>query len=335
MLNKGFVICLFMFLLNGCASYIANEMMSSQEMEMDGNLGEITSEDSFCDYNGQCVLAQGVGDVLLDSFSFEYKENGDEKIWEYRKPEDELLQVKPLNNQLIIIFPGYGQPMGILGLHQQWLQHITGADVFVIPSASKSENFSFGLNSVSPVIAEIQRRQPEHVHLVAFSMGAVAAQTVADNIEHATLHLIAPMTDFRKATKAVWKAFYANSFPTKFISIDTIEEAIQIVYNKSEMSPDDIDIVKKLQHTNTPTIVYSSTKDTVALTSDWRNLTSENIKLNTYDELNHLEMVALIDQNLMIDFTSNLLSRHVDKSEIDTIGILCDSSDEECLGQIE
>ena len=42
-----------------------------------------------------------------------------------------------------------------------------------------------------------------------------------------------------------------------------------------------------------------------------------------------------LQQNLMIDFVSDLLARQVSKNETETIGILCQGDDQACLSQIE
>ncbi|ASP49050.1 hypothetical protein B5D82_15495 [Cognaticolwellia beringensis] len=144
---------------------------------------------------------------------------------------------------MFFVFAGYGQPMKLLSPHQAWLQHITGAEVFVIQSAENSENFKFGLDFVSPLITEIKRRNPEKVHFVGLSMDAVPAQALAQRVEGSHLHLIAPMTNFSQSSKALWEDLYSKVFYTQLISIDTIEEATKIIFRDSEISPEDIDIL--------------------------------------------------------------------------------------------
>jgi len=337
MFVKGFSLFLVVVLLSGCASYIANEIASPQTPQVTGNISEWTIENTFCDAHSNCMRALSVkdNDLINIDLSFSSKINDNHKIWQYKYNIDEALPLKPLNKQLIFIFAGYSQPTEILYIHQAWLQYITGADVFVIPSADNSENFQFGLDFVSPIVAEIKRRQPEKVHLVGFSMGAVAAHAVAEQTKNSRLHLIAPMTDFKQATKALWKILYSKKFYTKLISIDTIEEAVEIIHKNSKTPPENIDIIRKIQSTTIPTYVYASMQDRVTLASHWENVNAEAMTLKKYEQLNHLEMVALLNQGLLVDFTSQLIGRKVLKSEIETIGLMCDGADVECLDKMK
>ncbi|GHG60044.1 hypothetical protein GCM10010919_03140 [Alishewanella longhuensis] len=45
-------------------------------------------------------------------------------------------------------------------------------------------------------------------------------------------------------------------------------------------------------------------------------------------------MMALFKQEFMADFVSDLLERTVSISEIETLGILCDADDTNCLSQL-
>jgi len=337
MLVKGFTAVLVMFLLGGCSSYVAYEITAQEKYTMGGDTSDWQIENTFCDDDFSCVLALGVGKPANDNIvlTLNFKVNDNHQIWSYKKKDDKGLRLKPLNNQLIFIFSGYGQSAGSIYIHQAWLQHITGAEVFVIPSANQTKSFKFGLDFASPIISEIKRRNPEKVHLIAFSMGAMAAHAVAEKVNNAHLHLIAPMTDFNHSTKAVWNAFYGNEFYSKLISMDTIEEAVQIVYQKSRTSPEDINLVNKLSNIRIPTYIYASIKDKITLASDWDEFNAENIKFKKYDQLNHVEMTALLRQDLLLDFASNLLERKILKNETETIGLMCSADDEVCTEKFD
>jgi len=332
---KGFSIVLLAFFINGCASYIANEIMAPQKLIVSGNW---TSEKAFCDDNFHCIRALGIDKIKnkkIDMMTFNFYINNNQQFWQYQKIKDQNNVSKPLDKQLIFVFAGYNESTDLLFIYQSWLQDMTGAEVFVIPSANKSEKFKFGLNFVAPIVTEIKRRHPEKVHLVGFSMGAVAAQAVAEKIENAQLYLIAPMTDFDHSTKALWKIFYSKKFYAKLISTNELENAVQIVYDKSKTSAEDINIVNKAKKSNTPTHVFTSNQDRIALSSDWNKSQGENITLNQYEQLNHFEMAALLNQNLLADFTSQLLGRKVSVDEKDIIGILCKVEDKVCLSQMK
>ncbi|MFT4655160.1 MAG: hypothetical protein ACJA0G_000607 [Kangiellaceae bacterium] len=83
-----------------------------------------------------------------------------------------------------------------------------------------------------------------------------------------------------------------------------------------------------------PTFIYASNKDRVVDYSAFNAIPNDNVDVNIYGELNHIEMVALLSQDLMIDFVSDLLERPVLKSDITTQGILCDFDDNDCLNQL-
>ncbi len=337
MLVKGFTAVFVMILLGGCSSYVAYEITAQQKNTLSGDTSGWQVENTFCDDDFRCVLALGVDEPLNENviLSFNFKVNDNHQIWQYNPKDDEDLRLKPLNNQLIFIFAGYGQSADLLYIHQAWLQYITGAEVFVIPSANQSDNFKFGLDFAAPIISEIRRRNPEKVHLIAFSMGAMAAHAVAEKVNNAHLHLIAPMTDFNHSTKVIWNAFYSNEIYSKLILMDTIDEAVQIIYQKSSTSPEDINLVKKLSNIRIPTYIYASIKDKITLASDWDEFNAENIKFKKYDQLNHVEMTALLRQDLLLDIASNLLERKILKNETDTIGLMCSADDEVCTEKFD
>jgi len=337
---NGFTLVLFVLFLNGCASYIAHEIMSPNKQNIAGNRSESMIVETLCDDTSRCIKAISAADNETKEISLTYnlKINDNHQVWSYQQKNDDtqsLKSSKPLDNQLIFIFAPYKMPTEIMTIYQSWLKYMTGAEVLLIPSADESDSFAFGLDYVSPIVAEIKRRQADKVHLIGFSMGAVAAQAIAAETKNAQLYLIAPMTNFKHATKAIWDRSYSKRYYSKFISIANVEDAVEIVFDKSKISPADINIIKKMQGSNTPTYIYASNQDRISLASDWNKAKLGNITLKNYEELNHLEMVSLLDQDLMVDFVSHLLARQVSKDETKTIGILCQGEDEACLSQIE
>ena len=335
MMVKGFTLGLLSIGLSGCASFIANEITSPKKSNIKGNLSDWTVERQFCDRKNYCVKGIGLGDFdAIKSLSFDFHINDNHKIWRYETNNDSVENAKPLENHLILLFAGYTQPTQTLLIHQKWLQLMTGADVIVIPSAENSETFEFGLNYASPLIAEIQRLNPAKVHLIGFSMGALAASEVGQGIDNARLYLVAPMTDFEHSAKAIYDIFYKDKIYAKFIRQETLEDAIQIIYEKSGTTSKDTDLIEKLNAAKSPTFIYASNKDKVVEHSDFNAIPNDNVDVNIYGELNHIEMVALLRQDLMIDLVSDLLERPVLESEITTLGILCDFDDNDCLNQL-
>lgn len=336
MIVKGFTIALLLISLSGCASFVANKITSPKNINVEGNLGDLIVEKQICDNSSYCIKTMGLGDSQAGdlSLAFTFEINESHKVWRYEGKSDNAANAKPLADQLIVLFAGYSQPTLLLYMHQKWLQHITGANVIVVPSADNSENFKFGLDYASPIVAEIQRLKPKKVHLIGFSMGALAANAVEQEIDNTRLYLFAPMTDFEHSTKAIYDSLYQDTLYAKFVSKDTLEDAIQIVYEESETSLKDTDLLAKLDKVKSPTFIYASNADKVTDYSALNTLQNKNINVSIYEKLGHIEMVALASQNLLAEFVSDLLERPVLKSEVETLGVLCDVDDDDCLNQL-
>lgn len=333
---KGIALVLLAISLSGCASFIANEITRSKEPNIKGNISDWVVEREVCDGDANCFKALGLSETEARKYNLTFRLNINDKykIWRYKNSIADVENVRPLANQLVVIFAGYSQPTETLYIHQKWLQQITGADVLVIPSADNTANFNFGLGYTSPIVAEIQRLQPEKVHLVGFSMGALAATSVASEIDNAKLYLIAPMTDFENSAKAIFDSQYSDKIYANFVSQKTLEDAIQIVFEKSATTSSDIDLVSKLTKVKSPTFIYGSVTDSVVDHSVLDNFLNSRVNVNTYSGLNHWEMMALLNQNLMADFVSDLLGRTVLLSEVNILGVLCDVDDDKCLNQL-
>ncbi|MCO7223455.1 hypothetical protein [Pleionea sp. CnH1-48] len=336
MLIKRVVVLLTTLSLSGCASYIANQITSPERVNFTGNISNYIIEKEVCDEHSHCIQLLSTKRLETDKIklSFNAQINDTHKIWQYQRNSNNTRSIASTNPSLIFIFTGYTQPTQILFTHLQWLQHITGAKVFVVPSADKSEHFRFGLDLVEPIVTEIQQQSPKKVHLIGFSMGAAAAQAVAAKVKNSQLHLIAPMTDFEYSVKALWKILYHDKFYASLISTDTIEKAIQIIHTESKVSPEELDITQKLQGAEFPVYLYTSNHDRVTLAADWNNTHSKYLKRATYDQLNHIEMVTLLDGDLLRDFVSNLLGREVPKNEVDITGVICNHQDNSCLTRL-
>lgn len=322
--------------LSGCASFIANQITRPQGSKVKGNISEWAVPKEMCDSNNYCITAIGLDDmaVVNHSLSLDFNINDKRKIWRFEVNNYDSKNAKPLKGQLILLFAGYSQPTEILYIHQRWLKLITGAEVLVVPSADQSEKFKFGLDYTAAVVAEIKRLKPTKVHLIGFSMGALAASDIGQRLDNARLYLMAPMTDFEHSAKAIWDIVYRNKLYAAFISQKTLNRAIQKVYEQAAVTPADIDLLAKLDNVQIPTFIYISKSDRVVDAAIWEKSNNQRIYKRTYEQLNHIEMIGLIKSELMADFVSDLLVRSVSSSEIETLGILCDAVDTSCLSQL-
>lgn len=322
--------------LSGCASFIANEITRPQGSTVKGNISEWAVPREMCDSNLYCITAIGLDhlEAANHSLSLEFNFNDKRKIWRFEANNYDSKIAKPLTGQLILLFAGYSQPTEILYIHQHWLKLITGAEVLVVPSADKSAQFKFGLDYTSAVVAEIKRLQPTKVHLIGFSMGAVAASEIEQQLDNARLYLVAPMTDFEYSAQAIWDIFYRDKLYAALISPDTLGKAIQLVYQKANVTPAEIDVVAKLDDVQSPSFIYVSKNDRVVDALAWNKANNQLVYKRIYEQLNHIEMMGLVKQEFMADFVSDLLERTVSISEIETLGILCDADDTNCLKQL-
>lgn len=334
---KLIALILFTLCLGGCATIVANQIVSPIEPDSVGlrKVAELTgvSTETLCSKRSYCVDVQRVDASKLktETLAFRLKSNTRDKIWKYKLSRPDTRAVKPLQNQLIILFAGYAQRPVTLAIHQQWLQDITGAQVFVVPGANLVEKFSFGRNFVGPVVSKINQLSPESVHIIGLSMGAIAALEVAQQIPAAKLHLLAPMTDFRASTKAVWRSYYNNAFTSLFVSEPTIDTAIDIILTDRGITADDIRINEKLASGNVQSYIYVSAEDSITPPYNWQTSNQSNINVFTFQHLNHFELLSMTQAKLLAKFASNLLGREVLPSETDIIGTLCMAQDKNCL----
>lgn len=324
---KVYIAVLFCLLLSGCANFIANQITSPRGAQLSGNFDPLVTKINICDDSNYCIKGQEATDKSPKTLTFEFKVNEQIKVWNFKSNNPNSIQPNTTDNPLILVFPGYIQPSMIMAMHQHWLKQITGAEVIVLPSPDESESFKFGLDLVSPVLSLIEKKQPRQLHVIGFSMGALAAQDVATRaITNPTLetrlHLIAPMTDFRDSTLALWDIWHKDKLYSTFISDNTIEEAIKLVYQKSNLNYSDTNLVSKANESNLPTFVYASTSDLVTSAKDWEMVNAKHVRLNTYEGLKHFDMVTLTHTPLLRDFVSNLLNKDILLTDTDLIGTL-------------
>ncbi|WP_146216804.1 lysophospholipase [Glaciecola sp. KUL10] len=336
MLVKGAALCTMLIALSGCASYVAKEITKAHASSITGNLSDIGAETiTICDDNNYCIDVVGLKnvDVTETALKFDIKINDNHKIWRYSASLNSENQEKPLEDHLILLFAGYSQPTQILLIHQLWLHQMTGANVIVIPSAEKSGRFQFGLDYISPIVEKIKQTRPEKVHAIGFSMGALAAHALEREIDNIRLYLFAPMTDFEYSTKAIYEMHYNNAFYRALVSEETLKEAIELIYKRSGTTSVDTALPIKLQTVNSPTFIYASRADKVVDFTTLNEVKNEHLALNIYENLNHIEMMALMSRTILADFVSDLLEYSVAIDDVGTIGLLCDFEDKDCLEQ--
>jgi hypothetical protein len=141
------------------------------------------------------------------------------------------------------------------------------------------------------------------------------------------------MTDFEYSTKAIYEMHYNNAFYRALVSQETLEEAIDLIYSRSGKAPADTALPIKLQKVNSPTFIYASRADKVVDFTSLIEVEIEHFALNIYENLNHIEMMALMSRTILADFVSDLLEYSVAIDDVGTIGLLCDFDDKVCLEQ--
>lgn len=313
---KGLLVAIATLYLSGCASYIANKVTSLQDNHLSGNIMAVAEQITLCGAPQNCFSAYltGQAQTALLNLSFSFHGQNNATTWRFKSDTKTTPIDRPLTNDLIVIFTGYGQNWQILYLHQLWLEHISGAQVMVIPSANHSSKFQFGLNYVVPVVAEIKRRSSRQVHILGFSMGAVAAQQVANQLDNARLHLIAPMTNFLDSANSIWQMQEQNNWLLKLVPKTTLNNARDKVIGQSGVSISDIAILSNIQ--TTPMFVYLSDADDITRASDWDSKKHSDVTFFRYLNLDHIQMIGLADPRLMKDFVGNLFGNDMSEQEL-------------------
>ncbi len=330
---KGFLVAIVVLFLSGCASFIADRITTKLDATPSNDIPAWVVETPLCDENNNCVTAYSIDDEFKASLklSFTYHLEDETYVWRFHSKANKSKKSRPLNKDLVVIFGGYGQTWQSMFTHQMWLESITQKQVILIPSANHSHHFQFGLDFVAPVAAEINRRAPQNVHIVGFSMGAVAAQRVANQFDNAHLHLIAPMTDFVRSADAIWDSGKQQNLLLNLIPKDTVQQAASLVFARAKVSSKDIAIIPNMKKSQTPTFIYISEQDKITSAVDWKAYKSTNVLIHKYLQLGHIEMVALADQNLLANFAGNLLGQKISIEDAAVIGRLCHIDNKQCM----
>ncbi|MEC8328612.1 MAG: hypothetical protein VX100_21370 [Pseudomonadota bacterium] len=323
-----YLVLISLYLLSGCSSFIAHVITNTSDINVTGNLSDFMDEFDICDSNKRCFKAYKTK-TKISKMRLTSVNGNSKKVWLYSSIDLNTNEQKPLTNQSIYLFSGYSQPANILIMLQDWLAQVTGADVFIIPSANSAEQFEFGINYVEPLVTHISKRK-QHVHLLGFSMGAIAAQQVAAQVDNATLHLIAPMSDFKTSIKLVLDSDYPN-WQKYFISDERITEVANIVVEKSGIETSVINLFEAISSTNIKTSIYYSVDDQIVTDVKWESFQRVDLRSYRYEDLHHYEMLMLMSKELKTDLLTNLINAKYVQSNVDLLGVICEGSDDGCL----
>ncbi|MDP2560260.1 hypothetical protein [Psychrobium sp. 1_MG-2023] len=103
------------------------------------------------------------------------------------------------------------------------------------------------------------------------------------------------------------------------------------MHRKSQIQPNDLNLRRGIEVNTITTNVYVSSGDAITPSSYWESIVADNLKVQTYDNLKHLEMVMLFNKRLMRDIASDLLGKELDETDTKILGVLCNAKDTSCL----
>jgi len=340
-----FSICL---ISSGCSSLIATQVMNPGLRKIESDLSKILTSERFCSNKKQCInVTSFASDDIRNDFikaknltlSFKLNSTETRKVWKFKNNKTEPLTTQVLQNDIIVVLPGYMLDPKLLTFKALWLQRITGARVFVAPNPDAEDEFSFGLNYVEPLKALIKEKNAERVHIVGVSMGAVAATELSTQVNNASLHLIAPMINFDYSLNAIYKLYSANKLIRLFVSQANLNRAANIVLKRSGLSRHDLDIMSKLNDAKPmPIFMYASMSDDVVNAAQIYNnklFNRDDVSLNVYYHLEHEELVALFDEELLADYVSQITGTTVLPFDKRLVGGLCPLDDDDCVEALE
>ncbi|MBS3798592.1 hypothetical protein [Pseudoalteromonas sp. BDTF-M6] len=321
------IVALALLHLCGCANLIAHNITKPSG-------DQVVVDDSFNDYidlHRQCIddatpcleyyQAKGYQEIsqqheAKQHLSIKIKINDKTQLWDFNyDPEDPPLA--PLTEDIIYLFPGWGTDPKIFMMHGNWLSTISGADVYILPSANASHRFSFGIDYLPYLKAHIQSRQPRKVHLIGFSMGAVAASHLHTELDNSALYLLAPMTDFRTSIHTFADKFspwYATLVPSS-----SVDSAVDKVLSDATLQERDLDIVAKLNDYPSSSHIYLGNRDALVDNKPWFASTNKNLDIKSYDE-SHMSLITLTNLEMLSALTSTLLAYPVSPKDTVILG---------------
>ncbi|WP_394227591.1 hypothetical protein [Pseudoalteromonas spongiae] len=321
-----YLIVFCLLISSGCSSIIANKITQSEDIQ--GNINLSAKEVDVCGNTNNCTKvyqADGYSHTMVFNLDF----GSSKQTWLYQSKFAEKIEEKPLQGEVVYVFAGYSQPFKLLTQFQDWLTQVTGAQVFIVPSANNESTFRFGMSYVEPIVQYI-RKENKNVHLIGFSMGAIPAQQIAMQIENSSLHLIAPMTNFETSLNA-FREYYLSSVDRYFVGQEEVKEAADIVIERAELKGDELDIIGNLRESHNKAFVYISPEDVVVADNRWNEFDHPNVHVYSYSNMMHEVIVMLMNQQLKFDLISNLTSEEYISKNNKFLGTICEAKDRGCI----
>ena len=324
-------------LLSGCASFIAYRITNPESQQIKGDLSQIVDTKSVCSDTDNCVSLYvvrnasnrtGKNDISLELELF--VENKGIK-WTYRG-NDEPLITQVIHDELIIVFPGYMMEPKSVVLLEHWLAHVTGAMVVVAPKPESGESFAFGLGSVDPIAHFVNEHPAKTIHVVGYSMGAIAASRLAARLDNSNLYLVAPMLNFSESAVALFNKHKSNHALSWLVDSEDIKNATDIVIQSANLSPSDINVAHNLASNSAQKIrVYMSLNDEVVGGNiDLTHSEKKNTLVRQYSSLSHIQMMAMTDEALLADFISDITNTNIDAHDTSIVGSVCFKGQPNC-----
>ena len=325
--------------LGGCASYIAHRIANPEVNEIEADLSQIVETNLACSEPHNCIelyaLRHSKSHANDEGFSIDLTLSGGNSTtkWTYAGTK-EPIATQVLQNELIIIFPGYMMEPQFVVLLQRWLAHITGASVVVAPKPEHGENFTFGLGSVEPIEHFIHQHPATKIHLVGYSMGAIAASTLAKKLDNTNLYLIAPMVSFTDSALALFNKHKGGNAFSWLIDSEDIISATDILFESANIVPVDVNVSQNLTLTRAhKTRIYMSLKDEIVGSNiELPELLRKesDIVVRQYSSLSHIQMMAMLNEALLTDFISDMTDTNVDQNDTKIVGLICIEGQQNC-----
>jgi len=317
-------------LLNGCASFIAYRIANPESQQIKGDVSRIVDTKTACSDTDNCVSLYVVRNASnrtgKNDFSFELELFNDNKgiKWKY-KGNDEPLITQVIHDELIVVFPGYMMEPKFVVLLEHWLAHVSGAMVVVAPKPESGENFVFGLGSVDPIAHFVNEHHAKKIHVVGYSMGAIAASRLTARLDNSNLYLVAPMLNFTESAVALFNKYKNDHALSWLIDSEDIKNATDIVYQSANLSPSDINVAHNLASNSAQKIrVYMSLNDDVVGGNiDLMHSEKKNALVRQYSSLSHIQMMAMTDEALLADFISDITNTNIDAHDTSIVGSVC------------
>lgn len=347
----AFVFSFSLLSLNGCASFIADKITSPSSFGgLSNGFEKLAVRHTLCadDTRNHCLTALEPAfseefDTKLDelkkdleslkseraiqqesvttesTISYEMRYNQDQFNWKYALDINRGTYNKADPNAVIYVLPGYAIPPEMLLIHSGWIRDISGYRTFILPPANGSDHFEFGLNYVDAIERHSRELKAEKIHIVAISMGAVAGTELHKRLDNSQLYLFAPMSDFNKGVHAVIE--HTHRWYASLIPQSSIDAAVEQVIEQSQVDEKAFDLVAKVKQSQGKSHIYLGSEDEVIDSKPWLEEPSLKEQVHVYNE-NHMTLSAMLNMQLMADFSGHILGKPVSATDAHIVGVL-------------